>query len=87
MLRLKILPEGYIYPKEERMARDLLRKRLQLVRQNTLNILSIHGLYARHLNCKLSSNKLKQLTPEQIAMDFIDPNVCLADNGNLAVMQ
>ena len=29
MLRLAILPEGYIYPKEERMVRDLLRKRLQ----------------------------------------------------------
>ena len=25
MLRLDILPEGYIYPKEERMIRDLLR--------------------------------------------------------------
>jgi len=36
-LRLGILPEGYIYPKEERTARDLLRKRLQLVQQNTLN--------------------------------------------------
>jgi len=30
MLRLDILPTGYIYPKEERMLRDLLRKRLQL---------------------------------------------------------
>lgn len=27
MLRLNILPEGYIYPKEERPLRDLLRKR------------------------------------------------------------
>ena len=41
MLRLAILPTGYIYPKEERMVRDLLRKRLQLVQQNTLNLLSI----------------------------------------------
>ena len=30
LLRLKILPEGYIYPKEERPVRDLLRKRLHL---------------------------------------------------------
>lgn len=29
MLRLAILPEGYIYPKEERRVHDLLRKRLQ----------------------------------------------------------
>ena len=26
MLRLNILPEGYIYPKKERMVRDLLRR-------------------------------------------------------------
>jgi transposase len=31
MRRLNILPEGYIYPKEERTARDLMRKRMQLV--------------------------------------------------------
>jgi hypothetical protein len=31
LLRLGILPEGYIYPKEERAIRDLLRKRLSLV--------------------------------------------------------
>lgn len=31
LLRLGLLPEGYIYPKEERAVRDLLRKRSQLV--------------------------------------------------------
>jgi len=37
LLRLGILPTGYIYPKEERAVRDLLRKRSQLVRQSTTN--------------------------------------------------
>jgi len=32
MLRLKILPAGYIYPKEQRPVRGLLRKREHLVR-------------------------------------------------------
>jgi len=41
MLRLSILPTGYIYPKEARMQRDLLRKRMQLVQQKTANMLSI----------------------------------------------
>ncbi len=36
LFRLGILPTGYIYPKEERPTRDLLRKRLQLVRHRTL---------------------------------------------------
>jgi len=83
MLRLDILPEGYIYPKEERMVRDLLRKRLQLVQQNTLNLLAIQGLYIRHLNVPLNSNKLKQLTPEKLALDFSDDNVRMAVASNL----
>jgi len=87
MLRLNILPEGYIYPKEARMIRDLLRKRLQLVQQRTLNLISIQGLYTRHLNKRLNSSKVKQLTPQIIAQDFYDPNVQLAVNGNLAVQQ
>ena len=40
LLRLNILPTGYIYPKVERAVRDLLRKRSQLVQQSTTNILS-----------------------------------------------
>jgi transposase len=35
LLRLGILPVGYIYPREERAVRDLLRKRSQLVRQRS----------------------------------------------------
>jgi transposase len=85
MLRLGILPEAYIYPKEERMVRDLLRKRLQLVQQNTLNLLAIQGLYIRHLNVQLNNNKLKQITPEKLAIDFSDSNVRLAVASNLLI--
>lgn len=66
MLRLNILPEGYIYPKEQRMIRDLLRKRGQLVQQSTKNLLSIQGLYDRHINGRISANNVKQLTKEKI---------------------
>lgn len=86
MLRLNILPEGYIYPKEERTARDLLRKRMQLVQQSTLNLLSIQGLYARHLNKKITASKVKQLTEEQVKLDFAAPNVALAVASNLVVL-
>jgi hypothetical protein len=33
MLRLGILPTGYIYPKAERPVRDMLRRRMLIVRQ------------------------------------------------------
>src|SRR5881409_4245745 len=47
LLRLAVLPEGYIYPKQERVVRDLLRKRGQLVHQRTANLLSIQSLISR----------------------------------------
>ena len=37
LLRLGILPEGHIYPKAQRAIRDLLRRRLLLVRQSTVH--------------------------------------------------
>src|ERR1700678_3670825 len=38
LLQLNILPTGYIYPKEKRGVRDLLRKRMQMVQQRTLHL-------------------------------------------------
>ncbi len=42
LLRLGLLPEGYIYPKAERAVRDPLRRRLRLVQQHTANLAAVH---------------------------------------------
>ena len=86
MLRLDILPEGHIYPKLQRSTRDLMRKRMQLVQQQTLNLLSIQGLYARHLAKKMTANDIKHLTAEQIEHDFTMKAVALAVKSNWTVM-
>src|SRR6266567_1859136 len=47
LLRLGVLPEGYIYPKAERAVRDLLRKRAHLVRHHTAayeQLLTVDGI-------------------------------------------
>ncbi len=67
LLRLGILPTGYIYPKEERALRDLLRRRLLLVRQKTLHHMSLQSLIARHSGVRLSANALKKLESDQLA--------------------
>jgi transposase len=87
MLRLGVLPEGYIYPKEQRTIRDLMRKRMQLVQQATFNLLSIQGLYMRHLSYKMSNNKIKKLTPDVIMTHFSSANTAQATICNLAVMK
>src|SRR5574341_133560 len=66
LLRLGILSLGYIYPKEERPVRDLLRKRSQLVRQRTTNLLSIQNLVTRNTGSSISSNQIKILGVEEV---------------------
>jgi transposase len=67
MLALKILPEGYIYPKEERPLRDLLRKRAHLVRIRTSLVLSLQNIVMRNHGIKIRSQDLKKLTQNPVA--------------------
>jgi len=73
LLRLGILPEGYIYPKQQRAIRDLLRRRLLLVRQRVTQHLSLQSLIARHSGVRLSSLKVKQLSNESLADYLAQP--------------
>ena len=70
MYRLGILAEGYIYPKEHRAVRDLLRRRLLFVRQRTAQILSLQSMISRNLGFKMSNNEIKKMKPEDIEQLF-----------------
>lgn len=69
MVRLGILPEGYIYPKEDRPIRDLLRKRGHLVRLRTSLILSLQNILSRNNGFKIKVNDVKAL--KQIVLPHI----------------
>lgn len=86
-LRLGILPQGYIYPREERMLRDLLRKRLQLVQQRTANILSIQNLTARNLGTGIRGSEVRKLTEETIHQMFHDIHLAMPAIANLHVIE
>ena len=66
LLRLGILPTGYIYPRERRGLRDLARKRLRLVSQQIAHILSLESLYNRCLSQRLRVSQVGQVEPEQL---------------------
>lgn len=87
LLRLGILPEGHIYPKQERAIRDLLRKRLSLVQQRVTQHLALQSHIARHTGERLSSQKIRQLDTKDLSALLADPNVYLAAKANLSVMQ
>jgi len=66
LLRLNILPTGHIYERQLRPVRDLLRRRLLLVRQAAALKLSFKSLYARTTGQTLSLSRLQRLTPAEV---------------------
>ena len=71
LLRLKILPTGYIYDPHLRPVRDLLRRRLTLVHQRTALMLSFKSLYTRTTGQEMTLSRLKELEIKQ-AQDLYD---------------
>jgi transposase len=86
MYRLGILPEGYIYPKEHRAVRDLLRRRLLFVKHSTSHILSLQSTISRNLGLRMSGREIKKLKPEDIGGMFDCPNLVLMANNSLAAI-
>jgi transposase len=87
LLKMGILPEGYIYPKEGRPVRDLLRKRSQLVRQRTTHILSFKSLVSRNLGIQMSSNEIKNLEEQDVKDLFQEDHLVMAGKANIATMR
>ena len=88
LLRLGILPTGHIYPKEERAVRDLLRKRAQLVRCRTAQILSVQNLVSRNSGKGISTTEIRKLDEESVGrLCGGDETRALAVQSNLAVLR
>lgn len=60
-MRLGVLKTGYIYPKEERSLRDVLRRRSMFVNQRTSQMLSFQSLITRQTGQLLSLSDIKKL--------------------------
>jgi transposase len=87
MRRLDILPEGYIYPKEERPVRDLLRRRLLFVRHRTAQILSLQSSITRNLGYKMSARDIKKLDSCHADKLFDNPFLTLAARNSISAIQ
>ena len=75
LLILGILPEGYIYPKEDRPVRDLLRKRAFLLRHRTANILSCQSMIERNTGLRIAGAGIKKLCAEDLRKIFADEHL------------
>jgi len=86
LLRLRVLPEGYIYPKAERAVRDLLRKRAHLVRQHTANVLSVQNIMARNTGTRFSLKRMQALTKQELTRLLAEEAQVLAVTSSLVVL-
>jgi len=81
LMRLRILPTGYIYPLQNRGLRDLLRKRMRLVQDRSKYILSLKTQYQRQTGHTLPCNTIKA---KHFSLPVVgDDNVQLAMTCNI----
>ncbi len=78
-----ILPQGYIYPKQDRPVRDLARKRMFLVKHKTAHILSLQSLIARCSGQRISSNELRTFRREDLQLLLKEEHLVLSAQANL----
>ncbi len=67
LARVNCLSEGYIYPRQTRGVRDLLRQRGRLVRERTSHVLSIKNVIVREGGQALTRSQVEGLSEEAIA--------------------
>ena len=87
MLRIGLLPEGYIYPREQRGLRDLLRRRMRLTQQRTATVLSLQNLIWRSTGRRLSRRALGKIEAAETLVLLGDSNVTLAVDATQAVVR
>lgn len=73
MLALGILPEGHIGTREDRLVRDLLRRRALLVKSRTSLLHSLRGNVVRLTGTRLGVNHIKRWTGEGLDTLIEDP--------------
>lgn len=84
LMRLGILPTGYIYPKEQRAIRDLLRRRLSLVRAASTQLISVQSQIWRSTGIRISTGKLRKPNEE---IPMLDQYTLHSVQAELAVYQ
>lgn len=87
LLKLGILPEGYIYPKEDRPIRDLARKRMKFVDNKTRHILSFESMVERNLGKTIDCNTVKKMSETHIESLFENEYLVLAGKAHIGIIK
>lgn len=77
LLSQGLIESGYIMPPAMRLQRELTRKRMQMVRQQTQTILSIQSMLVRYYNNKLSACKIRRLSTDELISHSADDSISI----------
>lgn len=86
LLRLGILPEGYIYPQKERAVRDLLRRRSMFVRHRTSHILSLQSMITRNTGLNYPGSSIKNFNKGFVDKLFNSPHLVFTAQNSIATI-
>lgn len=86
-MRLGLLQYGYIYPKEDRPVRDILRRQMLFVQQKTAQVLSFESLYSRQTGGQMNGNDVRKLKSKDIESLFSDEHVRLMAQSNIEAIR
>ena len=84
--RLNLLPTGYIYPREQRGARDMLRRRMLMVQQRTAQVLSFKSLVERDTGEGISSARIKALGADNVKQVVDKPESVLMGQASARII-
>ena len=77
LLLLEILPEGFIYPKEERPLRDLCRRRAFLVNKRTSFVTSMRGVFGSWTGQQVKRAEVRKWDDEDLEALVANPAIRL----------
>jgi len=86
LMRLGILPAGYIYPKEQRGVRDLLRERRRLVQQRAQNVITTQSTIWRNTGHRVPAKAIRGES-EIKWPKLADENISLGVDAHRATIQ
>jgi transposase len=87
LMRLGILPTGWICPPGDRALRDLLRRRLLIVNSRTRQLLSLGSMFSRQTGLGFTSRQIEKLAPEFLHDLLGDDNLTAVAKEQLELMR
>lgn len=86
LLRAGMISEAYVYPREMRSTRDLLRRRMFMVRKRSELLVHVQNTNSQYNLPEINARIDRKNTREKVAERFVDPSVRKSIETDLALL-